>query len=254
MTRYHHRDWIPDEYRWKGTESQMEALAQRLYKGANTEIANMIVANMEADEIVQRLGDLNKLSDELKTQLIIAFPKTYSHINVNLLEADHRTIILCLKPIVSRLKKFDMNADDMKVRQYRYILAHGNAKFIKHMYDNISDEKLALFGINEWETLLSYCRDAARRFDIKAIRNQSHLRYLILRKPHILHYASIDDMQNCTIDAPTWIRIITKMAVKDRRHVPAGFKAWVGRDVFKKKLTGRKFKGFVADWANGLQD
>ena len=232
----------------------MEVLARKLCKGASTEIANMIVGKMGADEIITRLGDLDKLSAELKTQLIIAFPKMQSHINLSLLDADLRTILLCIKPTVSNMKKFSWNTNDMKVRHYRYILSHGNSKIVKHMFENITDEKLALFGINEWEDLLSYCRNAARRFDIKTIRNQSHLRHMILHKPHILHYTTINDMQNCTIDAPTWIRIIAKMSVKDRRHVPAGFKAWVGRDVFKQKLTGRKFKNFDPEWANGLYD
>ena len=232
----------------------MEALARKLYKGANTEIANMIVGKMDAVEIIARLGDLDKLPSELKTQLIIAFPKTKPHINLSLLDADQRTILLCIKPTVTNMKKFDWNADDMKVRQYRYILNIGGNKLVQHMYKNITDEKLALFGVNEWEGLLSYCRNAADRFDIKTIRNQSHLRQLILNNPHILYYTTIEDMKNCTINASTWIRIITKMDVKDRRHVPAGFKAWAGRDIFKQKLTGRKFKNFTPDWANGLYD
>lgn len=232
----------------------MEILARKLYKGANTEIANVIVGKMGTDEIIARLGDLNKLPTTLRTQLIIAFPKMQPHIDLSLLDADQRTILLCIKPTVANMKKFDWNADDMKVRQYRYVLSIGGNKLIQHMYENITDEKLALFGVNEWEGLLSYYRNAASRVDIKTIRNQSHLRHMILRNPHILHYATIDDMQNCAIDAPTWIRIIAKMPVKDRRHVPAGFKAWVNRDVFKKKLTGRKFKNFKSDWTNGLYD
>lgn len=249
-----HRNWIADEHRWINSESQMESLAKKLYKGANTEIANKIVDKMGTDEIITRLGDLNKLPTELRTQLIIAFPKMQPHINMSLLDADQRTILLCVKPAVANMKKFDWNADDMKVRQYRYILRHGNKKLAQHMYKNITDEKLALFGINEWEDLLSYCRNAARRFDIRTIRNQSHLRSMILNNPYILHYATINDMQNCTINASTWIRIITKMSVKDRRHVPAGFKAWVDREIFKKKLTGHKFKNFDPEWTNGLYD
>lgn len=232
----------------------MEAIARKLHNGANTEIANMIVGKMDADEIVARLGDLNDLPTELRTQLIIAFPKTQARIDLSLLDADQRTILLCDKPTVANMKKFDWNADDMKTRQYRYILNLGSNKLVQHMYENITDENLALFGVHEWETLLSYCKNAAARFDITKIRNQSHLRQMILNMPYILQYATIDDMQNCTIDAPTWIRIITQIEVKDRRHVPAGFKAWAGRDVFKKKLTGRKFKNFKADWTNGLYD
>ena len=232
----------------------MEALARKLFKGANNDIAQLIVSKMSPDEIIERVGDPNEMPPEFMTQLIIAFPKMQAKIDLSLLDADQRTIILCLKPTVANLKKFDWNADGMKVRQYRYAMNKGGKKVVQHMYENISDEKLALFGTNEWEELLSYCRNAARRLDIKTIRNQTHLRHMILRKPHILNYATLEDMQNCTIDAPTWIRIITQLPVKERRHIPAGFKGWATRTVFKKKLTGRKFKNFKPDWANGLQE
>lgn len=225
-----------------------------LFRGANTSIANRVVAKMTPEEILERLGDIRKLSTDTQAQLLVAFPKTRKVINVSKLSADHRAIILCHRPTVAALKKFDWNAKDLKLKHYEYVFKLGNNKIVQNMYENISDEKLALFGTREWENLLGFCRNAARRLDIKTIRNQSHLRQLVKRKPHIMNYATVEDMQNCVIDGPTWIRIITQMPVKDRRHIPAGFKEWVGRDVFKQKLVGRKFKNFAPDWANGLQE
>jgi hypothetical protein len=209
---------------------------------------------MEPEEILARLGPIDKLSIDTQAQLLIAFPKTRKVIDVSKLKADHRVIILCHRPTVAAMKAFDWNAADLKLKHYEYVLNLSNNKIVQNMYENISDEKLALFGTREWEKLLGFCRNAARRLDIKTIANQSHLRQLVLRKPHIMNYATIEDMQNSKIDAPTWIRIITQMSVKDRRHIPAGFQHWVARDVFKHKLKGRKFKNFAPDWMNGLQD
>ena len=169
----------------------METMAKKLHKGANTEIANKIVGDMNTDEIVMRLGDLNALSTTLRTQLLLKFPKTESHIDVTLLDADQRTILLCNRPTKTATKAYDVNADDMKVRQYRYVLNFRNRDLVKYMYDNITDEKLALLGINEWEDLIGYYPHAAARFNLKTIRNQSFLRNLILNKPHILRYATI---------------------------------------------------------------
>ncbi len=243
--------WNDNKY-FRGTP--MEKASEMLFKGANTSIANRVVAKMKPEEILERLGNIEKLSVDTQAQLLVAFPKTRKVIDVGKLKADHRTIILCHRPTIEAMKKFDWNAKDLKLKHYEYVFRLGNNKIVQNMYENISDEKLALFGTREWENLLGFCRNAARRLDIKTIRNQSHLRQLVLRKPHIMNYATIEDMQNCTIDAPTWIRIITKLAVKDRRHIPAGFKDWVARDVFKHKLKGRKFKNFAPDWANGLQE
>lgn len=235
-------------------EIQMETLSRKLYKNANANIANMIVDTMDADEIIDRLGNVNKLKDELKAQLLLAFPKTHKVIDVTKLEADYRVIILCNRPTKVEIKKFNINANGMGVRQYRYLMRHGDKALVRHMYQNINDKKLALFKIEDWENLMSYHPQIAKRFDIKTIRNQSELRHLVLRKPHILRYATIKDMQQCVIDGPTWIRIITKLTQKNRGYVPAGFVDWVQRDIFKKKLSGRKFKAFRADWMEGLKD
>lgn len=232
----------------------MQKVSEELFRGANTSIANRVVANMQPEEILERLGDIRKLSTDTQAQLLVAFPKTRKVIDVSKLNADHRIIILCHRPTVEAMKKFDWNAKDLKLKHYQYALNLSNNKIVQNMYENISDEQLAMFGTREWEKLLGFCRNAARRLDIKTIRNQSHLRALVKHKPHIMNYATIEDMQNCVIDGPTWIRIITQMPVKDRRHIPAGFAEWVGRDVFKQKLVGRKFKNFAPDWMNGLQE
>ena len=241
--RYHH---------YSGT--QIQKVSDVLFKEANTTIANKVVAKMQPEEILERLGDIKTLSPDIQAQLLVAFPKTRKLIDVANLKADHRVIILCNRPTVDALKKFDWNAKDLKLKHFEHVFKLGNNKIVQNMYENISDEKLALFGTQEWEKLLGFCRNAARRLDIKTIRNQSHLRALVRRKPHIMNYATIEDMQECVIDAPTWIRIITQMPVKDRRHIPAGFTDWVKRDVFKHKLKGRKFKNFAPDWMNGLQE
>lgn len=249
---------VRGEYAWdlqNGTGCwALETLAKKLYNGAATNIANMIVGTMDADEIVSRLGDMNKLKDEFKAQLLLAFPKTHKVIDITKLEADYRAIIFCNQPTKTKTKKFDVNADDMTIRQYRYIIQYGNKDLIRHIYQNINDKKLALFKVQDWENLILYNPKIAKRFDIKTIRNQSELRYLILRKPYILRYATIKDMQQCVIDGPTWVRIITKMTPKNRSNVPAGFIGWAKRDIFKKKLSGRKFKAFAANWTEGLKN
>ncbi len=208
---------------------------------------------MKPEEIMQHLEGV-KLSTELKTQILMTFPQMRKMIDVNTLDADQRVILLCTRPTVAALKKFDMNADDLKLRQYRYMLQIGGKKVMQFIYDNITDEKLALFGVEEWCTLLASCRNSARRLNIRNIRNPSDLRNLVLDKPYIMYHQTVEDMQNSVIDGPTWIRIITKMKVKDRGHIPKGFKAWVGRDVFKQKLVGRKFKSFAPDWTKGMQE
>ena len=194
-----------------------------------------------------------KLSNDLKTQILLTFPQMHKVIDASTLDADQRVILLCCRPTKACMKKFDVNADDLKLRQYRYMLAHGKT-MMQFIYDNITDEKLALFGVIEWGHLLAGSRNSARRLDIKAIRNPSDLRNLVLDKPYVMYHQTVEDMQNSVIDGPTWIRIITKMKVKDRGHIPKGFKAWVGRDVFKQKLVGRKFKSFAPDWTKGMQE
>lgn len=209
---------------------------------------------MEPKEILERLGNITKLKSETKTQLLLSFPKMHKVIDITELEADHRTIILCNHPIKENLKKFDMNAKDMKARHYQHIMQHGKKNIISHMYKTITDEKIALFKIDDWELLLSYFPKAGKRLNVKTIRNPSDLRHFILRKPHILRHATLEDMQNSVIDGPTWIRIIAKMVPKERAHVPAGFIGWTERDVFKKQLGGRRFKNFGSDWKIGLKD
>lgn len=237
---------------YASSESQIDALARKLFDGANNSIAKLILQKLTPEEIMQHLEGV-KLSDELKTQILITFPKMHKMIDASTLDADQRVILLCCRPTKERMKKFDVNADDLKLRQYRYMLAHGKT-MMQFIYDEITDEKLALFGVIEWGHLLAGCRNSARRLDITSIRNQSDLRSLILNKPYIMYHQTVEDMQNSVIDAPTWIRIITKMKPKDRGHIPKGFKGWVDRDVFKQKLTGRKFKNFAPDWTNGMQE
>jgi len=239
--------------RYNPAVSQIESLARKLFNGANNSIAKLILQKMEPEEIMKHLEGV-KLSDDLKTQILMTFPKMHKMIDVNSLDADQRVILLCTRPTVAALKKFDVNADDLKLRQYRYLLQVGGRKIMQFVYDNISDEKIALFGVDEWRHLLASCRNSARRLKITYIRNPSDLRNLVLAKPYVMYHQTVEDMQNSVIDAPTWIRIITKMKVKDRGHIPKGFKEWVGRDVFKQKLTGRKFKSFSPNWANGLQE
>ena len=233
------------------TDPQLDILTNRLHK--STGIANKIVSTMEPHEIIERLNNV-KLTDEFKTQLLLMFPKMHKIIDVTKLAADYRTILLCDTPTKAKIKKFDINANDMLIKHYRYLMQHGDKSFIRHLYQNINDEKLVLFKIEDWRSLLSYNVQMASRFDIKTIRNQSELRHFILYKPYILHYATLKDMQQCVIDVQTWIRIITKMTPKNREHVPAGFMDWARRDIFKKKLSGRKFKTFAADWMKGLKD
>jgi len=251
---YSYQTWNNPQRKWYAPRgsSQMMSLATKLYKDANTEIANLVIAKMEPEEILERLGDVTKLKSISKAQILLKFPKMHKVIDVAELEADHRTIILCCRPTKGNLKKFDMNADDMKARQYQYILELGNKNLVSHMYKTLTDEKIALFQVDDWESLLSYIPQAGRRLDIKTIRNQSYLRHLILRRPHILRHATLEDMKNSVIDGPTWIRIIAKMSPKERAHVPAGFIGWTQRDVFKKQLGGRRFKNFGKDWMEGL--
>jgi hypothetical protein len=241
------------KYGYAPAESQIESLARKLFEGANNSISKLILQKMTTEEIMQHLDGV-KLSNDLKTQILMTFPKMHKLIDANTLDADQRVILLCTRPTVAAMKKFDVNADDLILRQYRYMLQIGGRKIMQFVYDNISDEKISLFGVNEWGHLLASCRNSARRLKITYIRNPSDLRNLVLDKPYIMYHQTVEDMQNSVIDGPTWIRIITKMRVKDRGHIPKGFKAWVARDVFKKKLTGRKFKSFSPDWTNGMQE
>lgn len=239
---------------WRNNVPRIVALAKKLYTGASEDIAKMIVSTMEVEEIVERLGDLNALSDDLKAQLLISYPALHKYIDTNALGAEHRIIMLCLKPTKPRIKKFDFNADDLKLMHYDYLLNYGNKNIINEVCEGINDEKLSLFKTGDWASLLHFCPALAARFNFKAANNLYELRHLILRVPSILNHVTIEDMQNCIIDGPTWIRIITKMRPRDRCFVPKGFKEWVARDIFKLKLTGRKFKAFKPDWTNGLQE
>ena len=241
---------------WKShnTGSRVESVARNLYTSANLTIAKKIVGTMDAEEILRRLGGLDTLPDDLKAQVLISYPELHKHIDTNTLVPDHRVILLCLKPTKVRIRKFDFNAEDLLLRHYDYLLAYGNKPIINALCENLNDEKLALFKTGDWTLLLHYCPSMASRFNLREAKNLPELRGLILKHPSLLNHVTVEDMQNCLIDGPTWIRIITQMRARDRCWVPKGFKAWVARDVFKQRLTGRRFKNFAADWTNGLQE
>jgi hypothetical protein len=241
-------------WRSLGTGGRVESVARNLYTAANLTIAKRIVASMDAEEILQRLGGIDSMPEELKVQVLISYPALHKHIDTNTLNADNRVILLCLNPTKVRIRKFDFNANDLLMRHYDYLLAYGHRSLVNALCENINDEKLALFKTGDWSVLLHYCPTLAPRFNLREAKNLSDLRYLILKHPSLLNHVTVEDMQNCLIDGPTWIRIITQMIQKDRCWVPKGFTAWVARDVFKQKLTGRRFKPFKADWTNGLQE
>lgn len=246
----------PDNHYWgsRNTGSRVESVARNLCITANLTIAERIIGSMDAEEILQRLGGIDSIPEELKVQVLISYPKLHKYLDTNTLIANHRVILLCLNPTKVRIRNFDFNADDLLLDHYDYLLAYGDKLIINTLCENLNDEKLALFKTGDWVSLLHYCPSMAPRFNLREAKNLHELRQLILKHPSLLNHVTVEDMQNCLIDGPTWIRIITQMRPKDRCWVPKGFTAWAARDIFKQKLTGRRFKSFKADWTNGLQE
>ena len=119
-------------------------------------------------------------------------------------------------------------------KQIKYFFDANSVVPLQYLAHNMLPERMKeLFTVEMWKVFIAQFPHKAKLFDITKVRNQTELRRLILAKPHILRYVTLDDMKNCVIDGPTWVRIITQMNPKKRKHVPAGFVDWAKKDIFK---------------------
>lgn len=208
----------------------------------------------EIEEILLRTTELNRkrrLSDVNRARILLLYPHMAEIWDPAELEIN-TLLALTFRDFDRFIGYIDINL--LTRKQVRLFFdAEGDKRPLKYIADNMLVERMKeIFTLDMWQMFLKRYPHRAKYFDIKAIRNQTELRRFILDKPFIMKYATLDDMKNCVIDGPTWVRIITKMEVKDRKYIPAGFADWAKKDIFKESLKGRRFKDFAKGWSKGL--
>jgi len=125
-----------------------------------------------------------------------------------------------------------------------------NLAILLHRYPLVISNKLASFRVKRSSLI---ARRFIRLLDCSKVRNQSHLRALIVRFPWIMQKQTLSMMDESPIDPPTWARIITSIRPPERIYFPVDTGPWLWKGIFKTKLKkGRNMKAFK-DFEIGLR-
>ena len=196
-----------------------------------------------------------RIKDVDKARIILLYPQFEENYPFEEL-SDNVQIALLFRDFKRFEDRVDVNTLSRKqVRLFLEANSPGvNKLAIKKLANEMTVERMQeIFTVDMWEEFISHYPQRTTYIDITRIRNQTHLRNLILAKPHVLRHCTIDDMRNSVIPGHTWIRIVSKLPEDKRKHVPVGFAEWVKKDVFKSSLKGKRFKDFGNEWLTGLK-
>jgi len=120
------------------------------------------------------------------------------------------------------------------------------------VYKKMKKEELSKIGPQTWENLLQIVPLSARYLRIDKIRNQTELRRLISKRPILMKYATLEQMQSSAIAPHTWARLAADIPEKFRVHFPVGAKAWIEKNIFVGTLKGKTFKNFK-EWSTNMK-
>lgn len=250
-------------HKWEHGATTVEDIYGKLGEKPNKEaLGQMLLAYMSPNEImevftrmVKQNASINrqpKISDMNKARLLMAYPLLETQFDIEDFSKNMK-IALARRDFKRFIGYLDIN--ELTRNQLKHFLDPQRPKMIKYVMDNLLDERMQLlFTIQMWKIVLKRHPSRAKLIDIRKIRNQTELRRFILSRPSLLKYSTVDDMKNCVITGPTWIRIVGEMTPKQRQYIPVGFKQWAERDIFTEMLRGKKFKKFPKDWADGIVD
>jgi len=229
---------------------------ERLRANPGRDLRDHVMFEMDRNEVRDRIvgKDITSLADlghTIMAQLYMEYEELRKFIDISKLNPEARIAILFSVPSRETIDQFDMNAEDLTIDHYRLFI-HNNSKFLtKLFYKNINKEKLRVLNSKDWERLIGDIPRSAKDFPITKFRSATELRKLILARPKILKYLTVEDMKKTPINGPTWVRIVSQLAREKRANVPAGFKDWAEKEIFRLSLGGKKFKKF-GDWKDGL--
>ncbi len=264
--------------KWEPNTNTAHDLYKKLdSKDIRKALGNMLINFMTPNEIVavftrmvEQYTECNrtvKLSDINKARLIMMFPELEEVFDFEEFD-DNMKLALAFRDFDRFIGYIDVNMLTRKqVKMFFEAAALGGSvklpgkgpaaqkKPLQYLGKNMLPERMEeIFTVDMWREFIHHFPSKANMIDIKKMRNQTQLRRFILDKPHIMRWQTLDDMKNCIIDRPTWIRIVTKMQPAQRKHIPAGFRDWAEKEIFVKMLKGRKFKKFDKKWKEGLGD
>jgi len=280
---YDKRPWEKDgnywgNYKWEPGCTATDDIYKKLdTKPTRQALGHMLCSFMtpvEIMEIFERmmkeerpLNTRPKISDINKARLILLFPQLEEIFPFDEFE-DNMKLALVFRDFDRFIGEIDVNLLTRKQIKmfFEYAAFNGDVinnkegprkrkKPLQYLAKNMLPERMKeIFTVAMWREFIHHFPSKANMIDIKEMRNQTELRRFILDKPHILRWQTLDDMKNCVIDGPTWIRVVTQMQPAQRKHVPVGFKDWAEKEIFIKMLKGKKFKKFDKSWKEGLVD
>ena len=278
---YNRAPWEKDHnywgnYKWEPNCSSVDDVYKKLdEKPSRQALGHMLCSFMTPAEIMEiftRMMEQNtpcnhrpKISDVNKARLILLFPKLEELFPFEEFE-ENMQLALAFRRFDRFISNIDVNLLSRKQIKmfFEAAAADGDIKLpkkedrkkpLQYLAKNMLPERMEeIFTVQMWREFIHHFPSKANLIDIKKMRNQTELRRFILAKPHIMRYQTVDDMKECIIPGPTWVRIIAKMQPNKRKHIPVGFKEWAKRDIFKEMLAGRKFKKFPDGWSEGLVD
>lgn len=230
----------------------------KIRNNPDRELRELVTSKMSDREVLtalvgRKFERLCELSPENKAKIYIRHPDARPYIDFEKLNADARTAILFSVPSKEIQDLYDMNAKDLTMDHYRMFI-HSYTKFhTKFFYKKVARKVLLDLKITDWKKLIGDIPRAARDFPIRKVRNQTGLRSLIIERPKIFKYITLDDMKASVISAPTWCRIIEEIPAAKRVYVPRGFIEWAEKEIFRLSLSGKNFKKF-GDWRVGLRE
>jgi hypothetical protein len=250
-----------DNYEPKENSAPEDIYKKISHKEAKSRVMDILMANMspvEIEAILERSAECNKkhkVKDLDKARMILLYPSLEKHYPFEDLH-ENTQLALLFQDFDRFIGQIDVNLLTRKqIQLFFRVEPKRRKKVLGYLGRNMLPERMKeIFTMGMWRDFIDVFPQKVNMLDIKEIRNQTELRHFILDKPHVLRYATLDDMKNCVIDGPTWVRIVTKLPPGKRKHVPAGFARWVERDIFKEMLGGRKFKKFDKTWKDGLVD
>lgn len=232
---------------------QLDSREKITHKNAKKDLVSLFVEKFSRQnlrEFILEVG-LDNLQPENLAQVYRLDLNLRHLIDFSSLEVDDQVIFFSEMKSRKELNAIKNCIKAFQRQHYRYILEHGSRNAVDCLLANLSDEDLSRFRVYEWLVLFRRKPSVTKRFNVRNMRNATQLRHMILAYPIILQHATIDDMKASSLSAASWIRVISKLPVKKRKYVPAGFIGWVEREVFKNKLGGHRYKKF-GNWKNGL--
>jgi len=248
--------WVAWEQATGSIEETVTDLRKDVAKNTLVHVMMSVMTSKEIEDILMRLNPANKstrrLSDLNRARLIVLYPKMEERFPLDELEVKV-LIALCNYDFDKYIAYIDVNL--LTREQVKYFLSHNNGKFMKYISDNLLPERMQeIFTTKMWGMLLKRFPSKAKFFDATRIRNQTELRRFLSARPSLFRQIPVETMKQCTIDGPTWVRIITKLPPAQRKYIDPAFRDWAKKDIFTEMLKGRRFKPFKSDWDEGIPE